>query len=136
LIGDIRNFPIREPDKKVEESVKSLVQRNTELVQSLLSLEEGFNKLLLSKFDIEKLSRKLQSWHKLTGKQFLKELKKKKVKLSLEEEAEWLDYFTQQKAKAGELKTQIAQTDAEIDAMVYELYGLSEEEVRIVEGGV
>ncbi|MDZ7718337.1 MAG: hypothetical protein U5K72_05895 [Balneolaceae bacterium] len=90
---------------------------------------------MLSKFDIEKLSRKLQSWHELTGKQFLKELKKKKVKLSLEEEAEWLDYFTQQKAKADDLKSQIAQTDAEIDAMVYELYGLSEEEVRVVEGG-
>jgi len=28
----------------------------------------------------------------------------------------------------------IAQTDKEIDKMVYELYGLIEEEIRIVEG--
>ncbi len=33
-----------------------------------------------------------------------------------------------------ELKAQIDQTDKEIDAMVYELYGLTEEEIRIVEG--
>ena len=87
----------------------------------LNSMLQALKNLLLSKFDIEKLSRKLQSWHELTFKQFLKELKKKKVKLSLKEEAEWLEYFNEQKAKAEELKTQIAQTDAEIDAMVYEL---------------
>ncbi|MDZ7754779.1 hypothetical protein [Rhodohalobacter sp.] len=52
---------------------------------------------------------------------------------SLNELAEWLDYFTQQKSQADALKTQIAQTDKEIDAMVYELYGLSEEEVGVVE---
>ncbi|MEX2410024.1 MAG: hypothetical protein WD607_01410, partial [Candidatus Paceibacterota bacterium] len=70
----------------------------------------------------------------LTGKQFLKELKKKKVELPLDKESKWLDYFTQQKSMADTIKTQIAQTDAEIDQMVYELYGLSEEEVRVVEG--
>ncbi len=33
------------------------------------------------------------------------------------------------------LERQIAATDKEIDALVYELYGLTEEEIRIVEGG-
>jgi hypothetical protein len=32
------------------------------------------------------------------------------------------------------LQRQIAATDKQIDALVYELYGLTEEEVRIVEG--
>jgi len=32
------------------------------------------------------------------------------------------------------LKRTIEATDAQIDALVYELYGLTEEEVRIVEG--
>jgi len=30
---------------------------------------------------------------------------------------------------------EISCIDAEIDALVYELYGLAEEEIRIVEGG-
>lgn len=123
---------------------KSLIDYNSELndladerlnrTEELYNLIESLCDLLQSKFDIEKLSRKLQSWHELTFKQFLKELKKKKVKLSLEEEAEWMEYFKEQKAGAGELKAQIAQTDAEIDAMVYELYGLTEEEIEVVEG--
>ena len=33
------------------------------------------------------------------------------------------------------LERQIEATDGQIDALVYELYGLSEEEVRVVEGG-
>lgn len=32
-------------------------------------------------------------------------------------------------------QTEINRLDAEIDQMVYELYGLTEEEIRIVEGG-
>jgi len=34
----------------------------------------------------------------------------------------------------GGLATQIAETDKEIDRLVYDLYGLSEEEVGVVEG--
>ena len=33
------------------------------------------------------------------------------------------------------LERQIEATDGEIDRLVYELYGLTEEEIRIVEGG-
>jgi hypothetical protein len=33
------------------------------------------------------------------------------------------------------LQRQIDTTDGEIDALVYQLYGLTEEEIRIVEGG-
>ncbi len=33
------------------------------------------------------------------------------------------------------LQRQIAMTDRQIDALVYELYGLTEEEIKILEGG-
>jgi len=44
-----------------------------------------------------------------------------------------LQYFNEQKAKATELQNQINQTDTEIDQMVYQLYGLTDEEIKIVE---
>jgi hypothetical protein len=65
----------------------------------------------------------------------LGELKKAKVQLSLSEEADWMIYFTEQKQKALALQSEINRIDAEIDRLVYELYGLTEEEIRIVEGG-
>jgi len=65
--------------------------------------------------------------------EFIKELGKKKIKLSLSQEAEWEDYFSQEQQKAVAIKQQIDTTDKEIDQMVYELYGLTEEEIAIVE---
>jgi hypothetical protein len=79
------------------------------------------------------LPKKLQDWYVLTYAEFIKELAKKKVKLSLSEEAEWEDYFETESKKAQDLKAQIDKTDKKIDQMVYELYGLSEEEIGIVE---
>ena len=92
-----------------------------------------FHHTLQRRFNLSDLPGKLQSWHQLTYAEFIKELGKKKIRLSLSEEAEWEEYFNQEKQKALELKTKIDATDKEIDRMVYELYGLTEEEIRIVE---
>ena len=119
------------PEFKNEDEFEKKADRMIELTAELQSIQENLRTLLLSKFNIEKLSKKLQNWHELTFRQFLAELKKK-VTLSPKEKAEWMEYFNEQKTKAGELKSQNAGTDAEIDAMVYELYGLSEE-VKVVE---
>lgn len=53
--------------------------------------------------------------------------------LTKKDEFEWMELFEENKKKALELKSQIDQTDKEIDRMVYELYGLTEEEIQIVE---
>ncbi len=62
-------------------------------------------------------------------------LTKSKVKMSLSEESEWMAYFKEQKEKALALQSDITRLDREIDQLVYGLYGLTEEEIRIVEGG-
>ena len=47
-----------------------------------------------------------------------------------------MDYFNEQKQKARSLKSEIDKTDREIDRMVYKLYGLTDEEIKIVEESV
>lgn len=54
----------------------------------------------------------------------IKDAKKTKVKLNLSEESEWMAYFNEQKQKALALQSEINRIDAEIDALVYKLYGL------------
>ena len=83
---------------------------------------------------MEKLSAKLENWYQTPYNEFLKELEKSKVKLTLSQKAEWEDYFIQESQKTLAIKQQIDATDKEIDQMVYSLYGLSEEEIKIVEG--
>jgi TaqI-like C-terminal specificity domain len=89
--------------------------------------------LLKNKFDIGKTTSKLSNWMELDFKDFLSELKKAKVKLSLSEEAEWMQYFKEQKQKATDCKSHIKQMEKEIDQTVYKLYGLTEEEIKIIE---
>ena len=77
--------------------------------------------------------KKLKDWYLLSYTDFIKELGKLKIKLTLSQEAEWEDYFTTEAKKVIAIKNQIEATDKTIDAMVYELYGLTNEEIAIVE---
>jgi hypothetical protein len=101
--------------------------------KKLNEITQKFQRTIQRKFEIEELPKKLQDWYKLSYAEFIKELAKKKVNLSLSQEAEWESYFTSESQKVLELKAQIDQTDQEIDRMVYELYNLTEEEIKIVE---
>ena len=58
----------------------------------------------------------------------------REFKLSLIQQDEREDYFNQYKAACSELVAKIAETDKEIDTRIYALYGLKEEELKIVEG--
>ena len=55
------------------------------------------------------------------------------IKLNLKRQDEWATYFDEYKADIQALQKEIDHTDAEIDRMVYTLYGLTEEEIKIVE---
>jgi hypothetical protein len=45
-----------------------------------------------------------------------------------------MELFETQKAQSVELYQEIEKTDKEIDKMVYAVYGLTEGEIKIVEG--
>jgi hypothetical protein len=107
-----------------------MLSLNTDLQVTL----QKFQRTIQRKFNLEDLPGKLQNWYLLSYNEFIAELAKKKVKLSLSEEAEWEAYFLQEAKQALAIKSEIEKTDAEIDRMVYELYGLTEEEIGIVEG--
>ena len=130
----LKPFPLPEipsNPKPYIEIVNLILSLNKELQE----LSSKFQRSLQRQFqeELEKLPGKLEDWHELSYAEFVKELKKKKIKLSLSQEAEWEDYFLEEQEKAVLLKTQIDTTDKEIDQMVYELYGLTKEEIEIVE---
>lgn len=103
------------------------------LNKELQEQSQKFQRALQREFQLENLPKKLQDWYLLLYANFIKELEKQKVKLSLSQKAEWEDYFTTEATKVNAIKTQIETTDKAIDTMVYELYGLSKEEIEIVE---
>jgi len=131
---EIKGLPIATMSNDVVALLAPSAKEMERMMIELNSVRSKFTQLLRSKYTLPKLTRNLENWPALDLKGFLQELKKAKVPLSLAEEAEWLGYFTEQQAKAHALQAQIDKTDKEIDALVYALYGLTEEEVRVVEG--
>jgi hypothetical protein len=113
------------------EKADKMLSLNKELQET----SQKFQRALEREFNLDGLPKKLQDWYLLSYGEFIKELEKKKVKLSLSQKGEWEDYFLQESKKALALKTNIDTTDKEIDQMVYELYGLTNEEIEIVEKG-
>lgn len=128
------HFPIPEANEVQTALLANYASERARLTSELQDIVSKFTRTVQRKFNLEDLSVKLQEWYLLSFAEYIKELTKKRVKLSLSDEAEWEDYFTEQKQKAQTLKSEIDKTDREIDRMVYELYGLTEEEIGIVEG--
>jgi type I restriction-modification system DNA methylase subunit len=128
-------IPKWELNSKKQQVAIELVNKVLTEMKELLKLQNNYLDLLQSKFEIEKPTKKFKTWYELEFKDFLKELKKAKIQLGLSEEAEWMQYFNEQKQKVQVLKSKIDKTDSEIDAIVYELYDLTEDEIKIVEKG-
>ncbi|GGZ45967.1 Eco57I restriction-modification methylase domain-containing protein [Mesonia mobilis] len=144
----LKTIPIKFVNPRIQYEFSDKVDQLINLNKQFSEKTEKFQNYLLSQFPVEKLSKKLQNWHELDFGEFIKELNKainaanrerrKKEqpeipKLTKKDEFEWMELFEDNKKKAVELQTQINQLDHQIDQMVYELYGLTEEEIAIVE---
>src|SRR5690554_1306312 len=128
-------IPAFKNEEEFEKKADVIINRTSDFQ----NVDLNFQKYLNKNFKLDVLSRKLQSWHTLEFSEFINELKKaiKKAggeKLSKLDEMEWMELFETKKKEALELKAEIDQTDREIDLLVYELYGLTDEEIKIVEG--
>jgi hypothetical protein len=132
-LGEFKNLPIKiisaEDQQPFISKADIMLSKNKELQ----SIKQGLLQLLKAKHENVVINKKLSDWPSLSFGQFLKELEKQKIKLSLPEQNEWLQYFESEKQKAASIQQLIHQTDKEIDAMVYALYGLTEQEISIVE---
>jgi type I restriction-modification system DNA methylase subunit len=133
LINDVRNIPLIEIDKNAQKIFISKSDLMLQLNKDLQEQTRKFLSLLQSDFKLEKPSKKIEEFYTLTWSEFEKELSKNKITLLGVSKDDWFDRFDRFKKLALELKTQIDQTDKEIDRMVYELYGLTQEEIQIVE---
>lgn len=106
----------------------SMISLNSQLQEK----RSRFLRRLSENIEGIKITNALQTFDKMDFKQFVAELKKQKIKLSLVQQDEWEEYFNQYRQACQELSSQIATTDNEIDQRVFDLYGLTPEEREIV----
>jgi hypothetical protein len=140
----IEKIPIVKSLSTENKELNLLVDKTMESYSNCKNEESIFIEILKLKFKISKVSKKLENWYKLDFSEFLKELEKARnesakennneyKKLSLSEEAEWMQFFGEKINKVKPLKMLIEQLENEINRIVYNLYGLTEDEILIVE---
>jgi type I restriction-modification system DNA methylase subunit len=131
--------------KKLPFILSNYNSNNLEKIDEILSLNKQFKahikkltKYILSQYQIQKITGKLIDWYNLDFSDFLIELNKaiKSIKgtpLSKKDEFEWMEIFDENKNKALDIKSKIDKIENEINQMVNELFGLTDEEIQIVE---
>ena len=131
LIANCKEFPI--PECTDQQPFIDLADKMISLNKDLQAKRARFIRRLQDNMPDIKITGTLESFDTLDFAGFVAELKKQKIKLSLVKQDEWEDYFNQYKAACTELTSAISATDAEIDSRVYDLYGLTEEEIQLIE---
>ncbi|MCL2132653.1 MAG: Eco57I restriction-modification methylase domain-containing protein, partial [Lentimicrobiaceae bacterium] len=129
----LKELPIKAISKEKQQPFIDLADKMLNLNADLQTKRRRFLKRLSDNFANIKITVALERFHELYFKDFVAELKKQKITLSLKQQDEWEEYFGEYKAECTELAEKIDSTDKEIDGMVYGLYGLSAEEIEVIE---
>ena len=117
---------------EVDECLSTLAETMLSLNKELQEKRSRFLRRLTENLEGVKITTALQSFDQMDFKSFLAELKKQKIKLSLSQQDEWEEYFNGNAEACQALSLQISETDKEIDTRVFDLYGLTPEERKIV----
>jgi type I restriction-modification system DNA methylase subunit len=129
-------IPVPDLSKIDKKPFEELAETVINLTNSRQSKIDTFHKLLLSDLKLTGLTGKLELFYKYDVTSFLSELKKQKIELSLKDKAEWMEYFDKCVSEIKTIQAEIDKTEKEIDQMVYQLYGLTPEEIQIVENSI
>ena len=124
----IKNISLDEQQPFIDLADKMLTL-NADLQKSV----QRFLKRVQENLNPGKISSTLENFYTLEFADFVKELAKQKVKLSLKQQDEWEEYFAEYKTDCVALSEEIAATDNAINQLVYKLYDLTDEEIAVVE---
>jgi len=136
----MEKIPIPNATEKQKEDIAALAEQCQATAEKRYQIENSLRCRIpdLCPDDREaKLSKKLQAWWTLDFSDFQKEIKRLfKQALSLSEKTEWEMALKQGKEQIQILACQLAEQEAELNQQVYHLFGLSAEEIQLLEQSI
>ena len=133
-MNELKALPVPDVSISEQQPFIALADKMLSLNSDLQNKRQRFLKRLSDNFAGIKITGKIETFDELDFAQFLAELKKQKIALSFKQQDDFEDYFNEYKTDCNKLSAEISATDKEIDSLVYALYGLTEEEIEIIEG--
>lgn len=130
---NLERFPISKCSTRNQKTFTNFVKNMLSFNRVTQEKSNNFLHLLKADYQTLEISKNLCAWYELDWKQFTNELKKQKIILSGSQKDDWFERFNRVSTEIKELQKTIDETDKQIDSLVYKLYNLTDEEIKIVE---
>ena len=127
-------LPVPKLNADIELNIKLRCESLYVLYPKIQNKCNKFISRIQNNLEVERVTTKINHFYNNDFSTFVKELKKQKIILTLHQQDEWEEYFNTYKISINQIQSEIDTTNCEIDAMVYKLYNLTDEEIKIVEG--
>lgn len=132
-VNTLEKFPIPDIIKSMQIQIENLVDSLISITKQIHEKKIIFIELLEENLGVEQKSNKLNSFYEYDFKVFIAELKKKKINLSLTDQVEWKEFFNKYKTEINSLQTEHILSDNNLNKIIYKIYNLSEDEIKVVE---
>ena len=123
------------PDK-INPDLAIIVKEIIRMKNETITIKSRFLERVKHNLKLEKNTKNLEKFYEMGFDKFLGEISKQGIQLSLKQQDEWEDYFNEYKKELIILQIQIDDINKEINQMIYKLYGLTKEEIAIIEGSI
>jgi hypothetical protein len=132
---NLKQLPIIIPNNNEEQSIISDVNKLLELNQKLIDMQYIFRNWLDVMYNCGEISNrnKLFNFWKLEEKEFFIQLQKKIGKINVKDYNIIKNEFNESITIIKPLQKEIQQLEKEIDNIIYELYDLTPDEIKIIE---
>ncbi len=136
---DIATIPIPPIESKERGQLQNFAELATSNARKRLDLHSTVTHRILdlAPLEREKLSRKLEDWWTLDFAEFRDEVKRLfRADIPVKERAEWEAYLAKNTAEVRRLDAEIEKAEREIDAIVYRLFDLTPDEIKLLEDSI
>ena len=137
-LSELRELPIILTDSNIKSKIINMSDLLLHYTKEYYNIVTNFYKYFISVNKISNPSKKLENWPELNFYDFINNLNEAihfsdGVNLSKKDEMEWMKLFEEKKNEVNQLSVHIKIDEKKIDELVYKLYGLTNEEIEIVE---
>ncbi len=128
------NIPIAIADLEMQNKLIDAVTKLQDAKLLYHTTNTEFLEFLQLDFSLKKISKKLTDWYELTLQDFYDEVKSQAKDISSKQFKKLHTEFSEKQEILIPLKSQIPVLDAQIDQIVYAIYGLTDTDIAVIEG--
>lgn len=129
----VRRIPIPDVQKDYKEYLSHKVEELLNLTARRQELSIQSLEVLIAEYRVKHITSRLEEFLKLGWNEFLEELEKQRVRMSLTQKDNLNVWFRSKQYEANKLSESMEKLNQEIDACVYKLYNLDDAEIRLIE---